>query len=231
MKSNHVDTILTATFLDERLSRTERKALKTDMLTGEISIGEIPFWRHRAFVLARQWILESSGDPERISAVIEWLEGVCKVLVSPEPQQRVAEAHFSPGQACLRRLSELIGEAKRTLAICVFTITDDRLTEAIIRAEERGVDIRIISDDLKAEDRGSDLKRLVRAGLSVRFDDSRHHMHHKFMVVDEALVATGSYNWTRSAERHNQENILVSDEPKLVASYLSAFNELWNRFD
>jgi phosphatidylserine/phosphatidylglycerophosphate/cardiolipin synthase-like enzyme len=51
------------------------------------------------------------------------------------------------------------------------------------------------------------------------------------MVVDEALVATGSYNWTRSAERHNQENILVSDEPKLVASYLSAFNELWNRFD
>jgi cardiolipin hydrolase len=41
----------------------------------------------------------------------------------------------------------------------------------------------------------------------------------------------GSFNWTRSATDYNQENILVTNEPKLVAAYLAEFEGLWNEFD
>ena len=40
---------------------------------------------------------------------------------------------------------------------------------------------------------------LAELGVAVRIDRSEHHMHHKFALFDDAILATGSYNWTRSA--------------------------------
>ena len=87
--------------------------------------------------------------------------------------------------------------------------------------------VRLLTDDDKSFDRGSDIERLEAAGVPVRTDRSEHHMHHKFALFDRALVITGSYNWTRSAARHNRENLLVSDDPRLVAPYLRRFDEDW----
>ena len=89
--------------------------------------------------------------------------------------------------------------------ICVFTITDDRITDNIIDAHGRGVQVRVISDNDKAHDRGSDLSRLRRHGLPVAFDKTPDHMHHKFAVFDSKLLVSGSYNWTRSAADRNEE--------------------------
>ena len=73
-------------------------------------------------------------------------------------------------------------------------------------------------------------ERIARAGVEVRVDDSTHHMHHKFAVFDNLTLVTGSYNWTRSAAEYNQENVIVTDEPRLVAAYVRSFDGLWDRF-
>ena len=67
-------------------------------------------------------------------------------------------------------------------------------------------------------------------GLPVRMDSSENHMHHKFAVIDSKVLVNGSFNWTRSATDYNQENILVTDEPKLVSAYLEEFESLWLEF-
>ena len=54
-------------------------------------------------------------------------------------------------------------------------------------------------------------------------------MHHKFAVADNDLLLTGSYNWTRSAATENDENIIVTNNRKLVNSFQSKFDELWKR--
>jgi mitochondrial cardiolipin hydrolase len=56
-------------------------------------------------------------------------------------------------------------------------------------------------------------------------------MHHKFVVIDGRLLVTGSFNWTRQAIMGNRENLIVTDLPELVSSYLSEFEQLWNLFD
>ena len=55
-------------------------------------------------------------------------------------------------------------------------------------------------------------------------------MHHKFAVFDGRTAVTGSYNWTRSAARVNQENLVVSDDPRLVKPLVEEFERLWEKF-
>jgi cardiolipin hydrolase len=138
-----------------------------------------------------------------------------------------SQAYFSPGNACraaiIRSLNAAISDAK----ICVFTISDDLITEAIINAKRRGVDVLILTDNDKLYDLGSDIIRLTREGIVVKTDNTSNHMHHKFMITDDRILVNGSYNWTRSAANYNQENITVTDDSVLVRSFLEEFDKLW----
>ncbi|MEQ8456639.1 MAG: phospholipase D-like domain-containing protein [Sandaracinaceae bacterium] len=221
MKPDEIDGILAATLEDERVSRGEKHALKELLLDGALNDEQLAFVRHRAFALAKERV----GKGQQ---VLEWLEDVVKILTPrPEAPTLRAEVLFSPGPGCLNAITRCLEEAQKSVDICVFTVTDDRLAAAILDAHRRGVAVRLLTDDDKSFDRGSDIERLEAAGVPVRTDRSEHHMHHKFALFDRALVITGSYNWTRSAARHNRENLLVSDDPRLVGPYLRRFDEDW----
>ena len=81
--------------------------------------------------------------------------------------------------------------------------------------------LRIITDNEKAYDAGSDVTRFQDAKIPLRVDDTPFHMHHKFAVFDREILLTGSYNWTRSAARYNEENLIVTEDPRLVADVAS----------
>ncbi len=222
---DRIDGHLRETLDDRRLSRREKKALRA--LVGP-EAHERSAWHQRAFALAREAM---TAHPEDQAAILEWLDDVTRLLVQPpDAAASVSEVLFSPGIACRRRLGELLREARDGVDICVFTITDDRLAGPIVAAHRRGVRVRIIGDDDKAHDAGSDMHRLRDAGVPVRFDRSPHHMHHKFALFDGQRVATGSYNWTRSAADHNRENMVVTDEPTVVRAYHAAFEDLWRAY-
>jgi cardiolipin hydrolase len=87
--------------------------------------------------------------------------------------------------------------------------------------------VRVITDDEKALDLGSDVTALARAGVPVRTDPSPAHMHHKFAVFDRERLLTGSYNWTRGAARDNGENIIVTADPRLIERFARYFERLW----
>jgi mitochondrial cardiolipin hydrolase len=141
------------------------------------------------------------------------------------------EAHFSPGEGPLNTIIRLLGEARGSADVCVFTLTDDRISRALLEARARGVRLRVVSDDDKALDLGSDIHRLLTADIPVRLDRTEAHMHHKFAVFDRRRLLTGSYNWTRSAAEANHENVVVSDDPRLVQPFCRAFDELWSSLE
>lgn len=140
----------------------------------------------------------------------------------------VNQAYFSPGETCLNAIISHITKAKNNLAICVFTISDDRITQAIKQAHGRGVKVKVLTDNEKLFDKGSDIRELAQYGIAIRIDDTSNHMHHKFALIDNQIVLTGSYNWTRSAARYNHENLVVTNEPKLVADFSREFDRLWS---
>lgn len=140
-----------------------------------------------------------------------------------------ARAYFSPGHDCLSAIVSELDDATATLDVCVFTITDDRISKAVLAAHRRNVCVRIVTDNDKSNDEGSDIARLARAGIEVRVDRSPHHMHHKFAIVDGRRLINGSYNWTRSAAEHNQENVVVTDSRSLVRAFSTEFEGLWQK--
>jgi phosphatidylserine/phosphatidylglycerophosphate/cardiolipin synthase-like enzyme len=138
-----------------------------------------------------------------------------------------SEAYFSPRDDCVGRIIRLFADTRATADVCVFTITDDRLSDALLAAHGRGVRLRVITDNDKAHDHGSDIRRFQQAGVVVREDRTPFHMHHKYALFDGKWLLNGSYNWTRGAARDNQENCVVTDDPKLLAAYAAAFEQLW----
>jgi cardiolipin hydrolase len=179
--------------------------------------------RSRVFALAAA---QASDTPAR--ELLAWCEDVVKLLQpAVAPGNRVAEAHFSPGLACVNRITQLIAATKQSLDVCVFTVTDDRIARALLEAHARRVQVRLLSDNEKAEDLGSDIPRLAQAGIKVVIDRTPKHMHHKFALFDQRLLLTGSYNWTRAAADENEENLIVSDDAKLVAAFTAEFEKLW----
>ncbi len=211
------------------MSKGEKRALQA--VLADAAESTFTTWRARAFDLAREAIDEAKTGHER-AEIFAWLEEVVKLLekrTSSSPaDSQTAEVFFSPGDACRGRIATLLGRARKSAQICVFTITDDRLAQPILEAHKRGVTVQIITDNDKAHDKGSDAAKLRDAGVPVRVDRSEHHMHHKYAIFDGDTLLTGSYNWTRSAARYNRENIVVSDDPRLVAPFAESFRQTWS---
>ncbi len=220
------DRLLRRTLDDYRVSRGEKRVLSRTIEELAPDRHGLALLRSRAFDIARQ---ELMGPEAR--QVLEWLEDVNKLLVpQPEPDDGElleGQAYFSPRDDVPSRIVRLMEAARRTLDICVFTITDDRVSNAIRDAAQRRVTVRIITDNDKSEDLGSDIDRLARLGIPVRVDRTEYHMHHKFALFDNQLLLTGSYNWTRSAARQNQENVIITRERRLIGTFAREFETLW----
>ncbi|MEM7659429.1 MAG: phospholipase D-like domain-containing protein [Bacteroidota bacterium] len=221
---NQLETLFQQTFEDGIFTRAERKALRAAVKDTQPTPQTLGALRAKVFEM-----VDAQLDDAHASQLLQWLREANKVLLPKADQgedldQRV---YFSPGNACLDAILHRIRSCSDQLDICVFTISDNRISEEIIRCHRRRVRVRVISDNDKMWDKGSDIEQLSRAGVSVRIDQSPHHMHHKFALFDTSYLITGSYNWTRSAATRNEENLLVSNDPQLFASYQKEFGKLW----
>jgi cardiolipin hydrolase len=214
--------LLEATLADGRLSTEERRALADALAQSPWRVDQLSGLRNQAFELLRARI-----DPTATS-LLGWLDGVVRTIdqarpVAPAP----TEVFFSPGPDCKAAIVKLLASARGSLDVCVFTISDDDITRALLDAHGRKVALRVITDDDKRNDTGSDVDHLARQGVPVRIDRTEAHMHHKFAIADAARLLNGSFNWTRSASRVNEENVMVTSEPAAVAAFRAEFERLW----
>ncbi len=225
MDFDQLDRQLRESLADLRLSNEERAELR--QIGEALAPDRIRFLRNRAFALVRELVM----DPASAGPALKWLEQVVRTLdqqstVPLEP----ASAHFSPGDSCRRKILSLCHGARKSIDVCVFTISDDPLAQALLDCHRRGLAVRVISDNDKKFDAGSDVLWLHRQGVPVRIDDSEYHMHHKFALFDQRLLLNGSFNWTRSATTSNEENFIVIAHPQLVTAFLQEFESLWARY-
>ncbi len=229
MEKHEIEATLAETFEDFILSPDEKLLLEEVFQPYQTDSSTLQYARNKAFALVRQQFYQSE---ENHVESLNWLERVVKTIDSVRHghNQKKSRTYFSPGTGCVDKIVDALGSTGTSLDICVFTISDDVISKAIIDAHHRGVEVRVITDDEKMEDRGSDIAEFVSSGIPVKTDNGLDHMHHKFAIFDKRILLNGSFNWTRSASQGNHENIVIDETPHLVRSFMEMFDSLWQEF-
>lgn len=211
---------------DHAFSRGDKKNLKEKLAVLDPSRQDLDFIRSKVFDLAT-----TKATAENYELLLGWLEGLNKVLLPGKTESANSQVFFSPGEACRNAILYQLKAATSIVRICVFTISDNQITKEILATHARGVEVRVLTDNDKLMDMGSDVTEMAEKGIPVKVDYTKNHMHHKFAIIDRETLLTGSYNWTRSAAKYNHENILVSNDKLSLNPYLEEFDKLWQEME
>lgn len=142
------------------------------------------------------------------------------------------EIYFSPQDKCLTNaILPLIKNAKKYIYIPTFVLTERRVTEELIKAKQRGVDVKIVIDALNASIRHSKHNELRAGGLLVKTENYAGKMHSKSMIVDDEYVIIGSMNFSNSGENKNDENLIVIKDSQIANFYKEFFLYQWDKID
>ena len=136
-------------------------------------------------------------------------------------------AYFSPDNDIENILVKRISKAKRSIYFMAFSFTSDPIGEAMIAAYKKGVKVEGIFEKNGSNTAESEYNKMIVEGIPVALDVNKKNMHHKVIIIDENIVITGSYNFSRNASRKNDENVLIIENPEIAARYVAEFRSLY----
>jgi phosphatidylserine/phosphatidylglycerophosphate/cardiolipin synthase-like enzyme len=151
---------------------------------------------------------------------------------TPDPKVQVSgallEVYFSPDDRVEAQLVRLLDTARSSIRFLAYSFTSDELGAAVTRAAAAGIIVAgVMDEDQSKSNVGTELPAFRLAGLDVRLDGNPGQMHHKLFIVDEEVVAVGSYNFSRSANETNDENVIIIHNPALAQQYLDEFERVY----
>ncbi len=137
------------------------------------------------------------------------------------------EVLFSPQDDCAAQIFHHLNEAQESIDVAVYYFTNRILAQALVRAKERGIRVRVYLDESQKSGKYSKGRYLEGKGVSVKYEDGVGLMHDKFCIIDGDRVITGSFNWTVAADLKNDENLLIIRSRKLAQEYEDHFERFW----
>lgn len=156
------------------------------------------------------------------------LAGVFSCEIRERTVEGAVESHFSAQEGIEWVIEREIDNANKSIQVAVYVLTSRPLAQALIDAYNRGVKVRIILDPSNASAAYSKASYLVDNSIEVRVKRGAGLMHHKFALIDDTVLITGSFNWTASAEVRNDENILLlKGFPATYKSFEREFARMW----
>lgn len=127
---------------------------------------------------------------------------------------------------------KLIDASVSSIDVAMYSLTLREIPDALLRAKDRGVKIRLIMDESHVYPKMSpQLQGLIEAGgielRTLRGTRAYGVNHNKIGVFDKAVAASGSYNWTVSATYFNFENTILVRPPVYVNAFAGYFDWMW----
>lgn len=148
------------------------------------------------------------------------------IAVGPaSADSRIWDVCFTPGGKCADLIVEQLTGAKSSIYVQAYSFTSAPIAKALVTANKRGVNVRVILDKSQRREKYSAADFLANAGIDTRIDSCCAIAHNKIMVIDERVVVTGSFNFTKSAQERNAENVLILRDRELAQKYIANWNQ------
>ncbi len=149
--------------------------------------------------------------------------GVGLLLAGCEPQASIpqgVQVYFSPLGGATEAVVNALEHATNTVLVQAYSFTSAPIAQALVGAHRRGVRVQVILDRSQRTEKYSEADFLKNNGIPTLIDAQHAIAHNKVMVLDDCVVLTGSFNFTKAAEEHNAENLLVIRSRDLAETYL-----------
>ncbi len=151
-----------------------------------------------------------------------------EVIPLPVKTAPTFEVAFSPKQGATQLITATIAKAKSTICLAAYSFTSETIAQALIAAKERGVEVKVILD--KSQLKQNSVARLLQENdVTVKFSHKYSIMHNKFIIIDDNTLQLGSFNYTKSAEAKNAENVLIINHcSELASQYAKQWQKIWD---
>lgn len=139
---------------------------------------------------------------------------------------------FSPEGSAQQLVINTLNSAHQSINLMGYSFTSPEVVKALIAAKRRGVDVRVVLDSKGNQGRASvaAINLLVNAEIEVRTVDNYKIMHDKVAIIDGVTTQTGSFNYSRAAQRSNSENVVVMrNMPEVAQVYLGHWQSRWSQ--
>jgi len=144
----------------------------------------------------------------------------CAITHSPSANCASYQTCFSPDGGCANAIIGELGKAKTEVLVQAYYLTAPDIVQALVDAHKRGIHVEVILDSKSNVTREDSSKEVVsQAGIPTYIDAAHPISHNKTMIIDKEIVVTGSYNFTKNAER-NAENLLILRSNALASEYI-----------
>jgi len=169
-------------------------------------------------------------SPVKVMATSSLSSGAIKVYFNHTVDQDVATiSNAVYTDQIIDTIISYIDLAQNTLDFTMYEAQDKAIVEALNAAYDRGVMVRVISDD---EGRNDTLTNYLNAAIPILEGNSEGIMHNKFMIVDQAStdnswVLTGSMNHTVANLGWDYNNVICIQDESLAKAYVLEFEEMW----
>ena len=127
---------------------------------------------------------------------------------------------FTPSKHCGQQIVDQINQAKKTIYMQAYGLTHPQIINALIKAKQRGVNVRILLDRSNLTQKHSKMQLLEAVGIEVTIDRVVGIAHNKIIILDNRTTITGSFNFTVGASTRNAENVLIINDPNIAQNYL-----------
>ncbi len=205
---------------------------RSEVWTGSMNFTESGTYKDNNNLMhIRSPLLAQDYETEFDEMFVDHKFGPNVVPATPHPSLTLdgtaLHVYFSPDDHFQRALVALLNRAKSSIYFMAYSFTADALGNAI---RQRGADGVKVSGVMEANqvksDVGTEYDAFRKAGADVRLDGNPGLMHHKVMIIDNRFVVMGSYNFTASAEKKNDENLVVIDNPQIAAQFKKEFQRV-----
>ena len=145
---------------------------------------------------------------------------------TPLPATGTVEVLFTPWDDAEGAIVRALGKERESIHVQAYLLTSRSIAKALQEARARGMAVEILADrEMLEKSDKSLLPLLAEGGIPVWLETRYAVAHNKVMLIDaaqpDAVVITGSYNFTWSAQARNAENLLIlRGNPALARRYL-----------
>jgi len=129
------------------------------------------------------------------------------------------EVYFSPEGGCTEAVVREIDAAQTSILVQAYSFTSASIAKALVEAHQRGVHVEAILDRSQESEKYSSADFVIHAGIPTMIDAKHAIAHNKVIIIDGGIVITGSFNFTKAAEEHNAENLLVIRDRQIAEKY------------